>query len=101
MFRMTQKYAAGAWVFALAALVGCGGTSGQDEDSEKSNEDRMVELVTTTCIDLSGASSQAEAAQVLQFARVGAAALEYSDSDLGYLLQRACGDAITAAQYLP
>ena len=85
-------------VFAVASVLFLGACG---SGKEESGEDQITKIVSATCSDLRGASSQTEAANTLSYSMQLAEAIGVSNTQLGSLLSAACQDAINQAQYLP
>jgi hypothetical protein len=92
-----NKFTRVLFVGALVIVASCGGSS----PSEDNEESTISKIVTATCIDLSNATTDAEAAQALSSAMQLSESIGVSNTDLGALLQAACSDAIYNAQGLP
>lgn len=93
-----NKFTRVLFVGALVIVASCGGSSPSEDNNEEST---ISKIVTATCIDLSNATTDAEAAQALSSAMQLSESIGVSNTDLGALLQAACSDAIYNAQGLP
>jgi hypothetical protein len=92
-----SKFTRLLFIGALVIVTSCGESS----PSPDSDESTISKIVTATCIDLSNATTDYEAAQALSGAIQLSESIGVSNTDLGILLRAACSDAINNAQGLP
>jgi outer membrane lipopolysaccharide assembly protein LptE/RlpB len=92
---MRKKLTTAVAITSVLFLAACG--SGSDE----SGDDQISKIVSATCNDLRGASSQTEAANTLSYSMQLAESIGVSNTQLGSLLSAACLDTINQAQNLP
>jgi hypothetical protein len=92
---MRKKFTSAVAITSVLFLGACG------SGNEDSGDDQISKIVSATCSDLRGASSQTEAANTLSYSMQLAEAIGVSNTQLGSLLSAACQDAINQAQYLP
>ena len=84
-------------VGALVIVASCGESS----PSPDSDDVSISKIVAATCIDLSNATTDAEAAQTLSSAMQLSESIGVSNTQLGTLIQSACADALSYAAQLP
>jgi hypothetical protein len=92
-----NKFTRVLFVGALVIVASCGESSPSPDNEEST----ISKIVTAACIDLSNATTDAEAAQALSGAMQLSESIGVSNTDLGTLLRAACSDAINNAQGLP